>query len=512
MTVRTRLLGTMALMAALLLVPAIYAAARLREVRDIARELRARHAAALLAMGRLHVGLAQADRFQRSYVATREPELRDSMWQALALAREQLAPLAESGYGDVARHAATRLDALEAGARATEALVESGRVEEATAELERLRPVVRSAQEVPDLIARAIDEHSEADVRRAERIGAAATRTALVAACVFLALAGVLGLWTTGALTAPLRRLRGAMAAVASGRFVAPPGLPYGRRDEIGDVARSFRSMTQQLAELDRLKAEFVGVASHELRAPLSVISGYASLLEEGLAGPLTERQREAVAVIQEQVGAVARLVDQLLDLSRIEAGGLRIEPEEVELDALLAPVARSFAPLAARKGIEFRVQVEPSAPARLWVDAECVRNEVLGNLLSNALKFTPAGGRVELRAAGSGGSLLLSVADTGVGIPEEELPHIFDKYYQVGAEARAGGAGLGLPIARQVVEAHGGAIAAESRVGVGTTFRIRLPVRPPAGGPAPSAGAPPSAAGRAPGAVPAAAASSPSS
>src|SRR5690606_15105157 len=124
----------------------------------------------------------------------------------------------------------------------------------------------------------------------------------------------------------------------------------------------------------------------------------------------------------------------------------------------------------------------EPGAPQRLRMDMERIRNEVLGNLLSNAFKFTPEGGRITVLARGADDGVEFEVSDSGVGIPEADLPHIFDKYYQVGRAARRAGAGLGLAIARQIVEAHGGSIAAESQAGAGTTFRVRLP-RVAAGG-----------------------------
>src|SRR5690606_26222171 len=137
---------------------------------------------------------------------------------------------------------------------------------------------------------------------------------------------------TTTALTSPLRRVRSAMAEVAAGSFESPESLPYVRRDEIGDLARSFRAMTEKLAELDRVKAEFVSVASHELKTPLNVIAGYADLLSQDVYGPVSERQRPVLDTIREQTHAVARQVDQLLSISRIEAGGLSIEPTRLDL------------------------------------------------------------------------------------------------------------------------------------------------------------------------------------
>jgi len=257
---------------------------------------------------------------------------------------------------------------------------------------------------------------------------------------------------------------------------MAPEDLPYERSDEIGHLSRSFGSMTQRLAELDRLKAEFVSLASHELKTPINVIAGYSELLTEGLYGDLDERQVEVLVLVQEQTRALTRLVNQLLDLSRFEAGGVRIEPQPVDLTELLAEVEGSFRALATQKQIRFTINVDPSVPDRVTLDPDRIRHEVLGNLLSNAFKFTGTGGEVSVRAWSRNGSMHLEVSDTGTGIPHDQLDHIFEKYYQVGSAAKAKGSGLGLAIAKHVMEAHGGRIEASSVVNQGTTFHLVLP------------------------------------
>jgi signal transduction histidine kinase len=192
--------------------------------------------------------------------------------------------------------------------------------------------------------------------------------------------------------------------------------------------------------------------------------------------GELVEKQREVLQLIEEQTRALTRLVNQLLDLSRFEAGGLPIDPQPVDVRGLVGEVEKSFAALAVQKRIDFRVERADSLPQMVMLDPDRIRHEVLGNLLSNAFKFTPPGGTVELRATTEDGALRIDVMDTGVGIPEDELAHIFEKYYQVGAEAKAKGSGLGLAIVKHVVDAHGGDIEVASEPGRGTTFRIRLP------------------------------------
>lgn len=482
MTVRTRLHLTFVGVTLLLVLPALYGVSRLAELRDIAFEQRGRHAAAFLALGRLQAALAELDRFQRSYIAARDPVLRQGVRRALADARVQLARLSEAGYADAVRGVSLRLDSLENATRRIESLVESGRVEEATAFFERVKPLLAGTQEQLDAVARTIDQRSLADLAQAQQISTAAVSTTLLAVFGSLVLALALGIWSTSAITAPLLRLRQATATVAAGEFVAPPDLPYQRSDEIGDLSRSFRAMTRRLAELDRIRAEFMGIATHDLKTPINAIAGYAELLEEGVYGELNEKQREAVETIHEQTVVLTRLANQILDVSRLETGRLKIEPKEIEPAEILSAVERAFRPLAEQSRIDFAVEIDPSLPPKITVDPDRLRDQVLGNLLSNAFKFTPEGERIRLRAWRADETIRIDVSDTGPGIPQDQLPHIFEMYYQVGKEARAMGSGLGLAIARAVVEAHGGQISAESEPGRGTTFHIRLPITPQGG------------------------------
>jgi signal transduction histidine kinase len=317
-------------------------------------------------------------------------------------------------------------------------------------------------------------------VELAQSISSTTSTTALTALGAASVVALLLGAWTTRAVTRPIRQVQQAMARVADGEFVVPEALPYDRSDELGGLSRSFRTMTERLAELDRMKAEFISVASHELKTPLNVIGGYAELLDDGVYGPLEEKQHEALQSIQDQTRTLTDLVNQLLDLSRIEAGGFRVELMDVQSSELFGAVRRMFEPLAKQKNIAFDVVVDDDFPRVLRADPDRLRNEVLGNLLSNAFKFTPEGGSIRLEAHdGTEDRVRLDVRDSGGGIPQDELQHIFDKFYQVGPEARVQGSGLGLAIAREIVEAHGGDISAESARGKGTTFHIVLPKQP---------------------------------
>ena len=485
MRLRTRLLLTWAAIVVLLAGSAIYAINQLTRLQGIAEDLQGSDAEASVALGRLQTSISELDRSMRSYVAVPSADLRDRIRSTLAAAESHLDVLERSGYDNAARATANWVGALHSNADEIIEMVEAGRTEEATTYLESVKETLGEAQGSIDSVASAIDRRGQARVEQAQRISANTSTTALMALGAALLMAVVLGAWTTRAITRPIRQVQRAMAAVAGGEFVVPDGPPYARHDELGDLARSFRTMTERLAELDRMKAEFISVASHELKTPLNVIGGYAELLDDGVYGPLEPKQHEALQSIQDQTRTLTDLVNQLLDLSRIEAGGFRVELMDVESAELFGAVRRMFEPLAKQKSIDFDVTVAPDFPHVMRADPDRIRNEVVGNLLSNAFKFTPEGGRIRVRGYnGPDGKLGIDVQDTGGGIPQDELAHIFDKFYQVGAEARAQGSGLGLAIAREIVEAHGGEVSAESVHGKGTTFHILLP-RDPATPPA---------------------------
>ncbi|HEU4456451.1 MAG TPA: HAMP domain-containing sensor histidine kinase [Longimicrobium sp.] len=334
-----------------------------------------------------------------------------------------------------------------------------------------------------DPISAAIDREGEEKVAEAQDVSGNARRTTLTALAIALALTIIVGSLMTRALLRPIQELRRGMAHVAEGDFKPDVRVPRGRQDEIGDLARSFTTMTTQLAELDRLKAEFVSVASHEIKTPLSVIKGYVSLLADGIYGPVGDQQKKTLGSISDQVDRLTRLVHRLLDISRFEAGGGRLEVRRINVRDFLDELTAGFRVLAYQNEVQFAVRVADDVPVNIEGDADRL-NEVLGNLLSNAFKFTPSGGTIRVEARRDGGAgVEVEVSDTGVGIPQEKLPKIFEKFYQVENEAqpRSVGSGLGLAIAREIVEAHGGTIGATSQEGKGTTFRVVLPERPPA-------------------------------
>jgi signal transduction histidine kinase/CheY-like chemotaxis protein len=230
-------------------------------------------------------------------------------------------------------------------------------------------------------------------------------------------------------------------------------------------------------AEASRLKDEFLATLSHELRTPLNAIFGWVQMLQTGILSP--ERLRHAIDVIGRNTTLQARLIEDILDVSRIISGKLEIETTPVLLGPLLDTVIGGATPAAQAKSID----LVKTAPADLPViDGDPKRlHQVLGNVLSNAVKFTPNGGRIDVRCIAEGESLIIEVQDSGVGIAREFLPFVFDRFRQADSRSirRHGGLGLGLAIARHLVEQHHGDIHATSAgPGLGTTVHIRLPVR----------------------------------
>ncbi len=480
MTIRARLLLAFAAVALLLGMPLAYGVGRLGEVREIAVDLQTTQAEAFDALSELRAGLVEFDRHVRSYVIAPDPAFRAGMQGALDQAREGAGRLARLGIDGDHTPPTESLDSLAATTVALEALVEARRAQEATDFLRTVvQPVVVEARSTVDPIGVAINRSSTSTATQAREISARAIRTALIGALIALVLGAAVAIWTTLVLTRPVWRLRSSMASVAKGVFLAPWDLPYERYDEVGDLSRSFRSMTNQLAELERIRGEFLNVVSHDIKAPLNVINGCAELVQEAAGSQLDEEQRTHLDTIHEHVRLLTERVDRMLNLGRLEAQAYPIAAERVPVVPTFGWVRSAFEPQARHHGIEFAVTVDPSAPAFVELDPECLHNEILGNLLSNAFKFTPRGGTVAIRVWGDRtqpAALHFAVIDSGVGIPEDELPFVFSKYYQAGTRKSGGGVGLGLAIVRQLVAAHGGSVEVESRRGGGTIFHVMLP------------------------------------
>jgi signal transduction histidine kinase len=244
----------------------------------------------------------------------------------------------------------------------------------------------------------------------------------------------------------------------------------------IGQSRSAMTAEFERLTELDRLKDSFVASVSHELRTPLTSIRGYLELVLEGDAGELTDDQRAFLAIVERNANRLLSVVADLLLVAQVDAGQLALARAPVDLAALAADCVKTSRPFALEKGVGLSLSAE-SGP-ELSADAARL-GQVIDNLVSNALKFTPAGGCVEVRTSALDGHAVLEVADTGAGIPAADQKRVFERFFRSASatEQAVQGTGLGLGITKAIVEAHGGTIGVESEEGVGTTFRVELPV-----------------------------------
>jgi len=232
----------------------------------------------------------------------------------------------------------------------------------------------------------------------------------------------------------------------------------------------------QEVERANRLKTEFLASMSHELRTPLHTIIGFSELLSEQLEGPLTEKQQRFVGHILQDARHLLELINEVLNISKIESGRLELKPESFDFSQCVEEVMAGIRHQAATKNIQ--LEDKNTFHESLYADRVRIK-EILYNLLNNAVKFTPEGGRVWIEAERQGEGLHISVCDTGIGIPEKEQRSIFEKFYQVG-DTTGGvreGTGLGLAITKHLVELHGGAISVSSQPGKGSSFRLVLPL-----------------------------------
>jgi signal transduction histidine kinase len=325
----------------------------------------------------------------------------------------------------------------------------------------------------------------------AVRLGSRETITAVLL-CIGIAIWGTLrgaGPFAMGSAHESLLLLQAFMAVIAVTALALAVGVSERRQAEqaldqlnqilerrIQDRTSTLQATVEQLQEFDRLKNAFVSIVSHELRTPLTSIKSLVDNLLDGVTGSLNEKQQHYASRIQFNADQLARMLNELLDLSRIEGGKMELRPAILSLQELLGDLMEVFQPLAKRKAVMIEVCSMENMP-KVRADRDKLY-EVLANLLENAIKFTPSEGRVQVGAQVLDDRYIkVGVSDTGCGIAEEHLSKIFEKFYRVPSSARlAGGAGLGLAIAKGIVELHGGNIAAESVPGKGSYFFFTLP------------------------------------
>jgi two-component system sensor histidine kinase MtrB len=316
-------------------------------------------------------------------------------------------------------------------------------------------------------------EHARTETRNTTILVAAGLAGALLAALILFS--GLIN-----SMRAPLGRLVEGARRLAAGNLKTR--VEVGGPVEIATLGRAFNEMANSLERdarerdrIEQMKDDFVLTVSHELRTPVTVVKGFAEMLTAQRKS-LNSRQYEAAEVISESAGQLQKMINDLLDLARSDAGKLRIEPEPTPVRHLAQKIGRQMRPHFEEKDQGFSVNVEKDLPD---VDADPGRiGQVLANLLTNANKYSPEGAQVTLSATRVGEEIEFAVTDTGPGLDDDQLEHVFDRFWRAeSGETQSGGTGLGLAIAKSLVELHGGAISATSKPGEGATFRFVLPI-----------------------------------
>jgi signal transduction histidine kinase len=311
-------------------------------------------------------------------------------------------------------------------------------------------------------------------VAAAEEKGEKAVRVTELAGLFSLLLGVIVFAYLIRSITDPLRRLTHGTRAIAKGQFWHR--LPAHGSDEFAELARDFNTMTERLGELDQMKKDFVSHVSHDLKAPLASIRQIMHLLLQEIPGPLNEQQQGLIRLSYNSAERLAAMVGNLLDISRMEAGSMEYQMSATDVVSLIKGVAEEFGVQASEKNIQMRLQSEDAA-----VFAGCDRDrivQVIGNLYENALKFSPPGSEILTTVRrGKTNEIVISVADSGPGVPDGHKEKIFHKFHQVkyGTKLTGQGVGLGLAICKTIVDAHHGQIWVEDNPKGGSVFSFIL-------------------------------------
>jgi len=348
-----------------------------------------------------------------------------------------------------------------------------GRASPLADRLERLTNELVNKAEA-DMLAR-VDESQE-DYRQAQML-------VIGFALGSLLLALGLGYSISWSLIEPVRRMDERFSELAAGNFSGK--VSVSNQDELGSLAQNLNRMSDELGRLyrqleaaNRHKSEFLANMSHELRTPLNAVIGFSEVLQERMFGELNEKQADYVSDIHSSGRHLLSLINDILDLAKIEAGRMELEPSDFHLPSMLETALTLVRERAQRHGIALSLNVAPDVGVVRGDERKL--KQVTLNLLSNAVKFTPEGGSVRLAAHANAAALEVSVTDTGVGIAPEDQALVFEEFRQVGSDStrKAEGTGLGLALAKKFVELHGGTIRLESQPGRGSTFTFTLPAQ----------------------------------
>jgi signal transduction histidine kinase len=473
MTIKTRLLAGMITIGGIFLVPLIAGVLTLDRMRDQITLMRDREFAASVLLARVR---SNVDVIRRA-----EPELTLHPAQStISDVQGQIRKLSAMGSLLDSYGLGTSTDSLRAALQDVALHLPLTDEARASASLTAAAPLSSAMNRADRAIGAAERSLRESTDRRVSQVVTAMQRAQWMLV-ISLLVAGVLTLTVAVGLSdfvdRPLKALERGMGRVADGEFDQSLGISSTRRDEFGRLASAFTSMATRLKELEQMRASWLAIGSHELKNEVGPIIGYMDLLTDGILGTLTPKQLEKC---QRTKTLAVRLKGHLLKylaVSQMEAGGHQLSLSQFDLGDFLNEVESDFGAMAGTRNVAFTV-IRPAMFSR-WVnwDREGVR-EILENLLSNAFKFTPAGGSVIVTSDEVVDVIRLSVKDTGAGIPAEDVTHVFGKYFKARNQSKSPekGTGLGLAIVQEMIRAHGGSIRCDSVLGEGTTFTVVLP------------------------------------
>ena len=469
-------------------------------------------AVSLAELGRVNQRTEDLVKLQRKIAAYRQIQ-QDTMTQLYSVSSALLVPdektldatlrqLNQFGY-DLDRLQFVAADEVELFARVrkdyesfiaivTEAveLIRAGRTAQGReAQIERAGPLAERLERLTNELVNKAEADMVARTDEGHAGYVASRRVVIAIALGSIALALALGYSISWSLIHPVQQMEQRFAEIAAGDFTKQIVVP--NRDELGALADNLNRMSAELGQLyrqveiaNRNKSEFLANMSHELRTPLNAIIGFSEVLAEKMFGELNDKQLEYARDIHSSGQHLLTLINDILDLSKIEAGRMELELGSFNLHELLEGTTMLVRERAGRHGLALALEVDEALGD--WVADERKIKQVVINLLSNAVKFTPAGGSVTLRARSAagvhGGAVEIAVIDTGVGIAAEDQALVFEEFRQAKGDYlhKAEGTGLGLALAKRFVELHGGTIRVESKVGQGSTFAFMLPQRDP--------------------------------
>ena len=360
-------------------------------------------------------------------------------------------------------------------------LIRAGRVAEGrTLQLKEAGPLADKLERVTNQLVNRAEADMVASIEAGENAYRTSRWTVLAFALGSIGLALLLGYAISWSLIEPVKRMDASLREIASGDFSR--SVEVGNRDELGTLADNLNRMRNELgslyAQLDaanRHKSEFLANMSHELRTPLNAVLGFSDILLQRMFGEMNEKQEEYLRDIRESGAHLLALINDILDLSKIEAGRMELEVTAFDLPQAVSDALTLVRERAMRRELTLNVAIDAGV-ATVRADERKVK-QVLLNLLSNAIKFTPEGGRVTVHAMAGDGCVQISVSDTGIGIAPEDQGVIFEEFRQVGTSAaKQEGTGLGLALCRKFIELHGGTIWVSSEVGSGSAFTFALP------------------------------------